>query len=114
MRKQGRKRRRPPRRCNRTLALNSLLNKPMSSSQRSLFPHSLSVSARRHSHISARFLTRLIDQPGLIWPPARQIIDILGLLQDKTKGNLDSTEFSLLEGALYDLRMKYVERAKDH
>lgn len=45
---------------------------------------------------------------------ARQIIDILGLLQDKTKGNLDSTEFSLLEGALYDLRMKYVERAKDH
>ena len=43
---------------------------------------------------------------------ARQVIDILGLLQDKTKGNLDSTELSLLEGALYDLRMKYVERAQ--
>lgn len=43
---------------------------------------------------------------------ARQIIDILGMLRDKTKGNLDSAEDPLLESALYDLRMKYVERAR--
>ncbi len=42
---------------------------------------------------------------------ARQIIDILGLLRDKTKGNLDAAEASLLDNVLYDLRMKYVERA---
>ena len=42
---------------------------------------------------------------------ARQFIDILGILQDKTRGNLDAREGALLEGALYDLRMKYVERA---
>lgn len=42
---------------------------------------------------------------------ARQFIDILGILQDKTRGNLDPRESALLEGALYDLRMKYVERA---
>lgn len=42
---------------------------------------------------------------------ARQFIDILGILQDKTRGNLDAREAALLEGALYDLRMKYVERA---
>jgi len=52
--------------------------------------------------------TTKIDLTG-----ARQIIDILGLLQEKTKGNLDSSESALLESALYDLRMKYVERAHD-
>jgi hypothetical protein len=43
---------------------------------------------------------------------ARHIIDILGLLQEKTRGNLDSSEETLLENALYDLRMRYVERAR--
>lgn len=43
---------------------------------------------------------------------ARQVIDILGLLRDKTKGNLDSAESPLLESVLYDLRMKYVERVR--
>jgi hypothetical protein len=39
------------------------------------------------------------------------MIDILGLLNEKTRGNLDAGESALLEGALYDLRMKYVERS---
>lgn len=43
---------------------------------------------------------------------ARQMIDILVILRDKTKGNLDSAENALLENALYDLRMKYVEKAR--
>lgn len=43
---------------------------------------------------------------------ARQMIDILNILRDKTKGNLDSAENALLENALYDLRMKYVEKAR--
>jgi hypothetical protein len=43
---------------------------------------------------------------------ARQMIDILGILQEKTKGNLDSAEHNLLEGMLYDLRMRYVESAR--
>lgn len=42
---------------------------------------------------------------------ARQLIDILGMLQEKTAGNLERDEATLLEHALYDLRMKYVERA---
>ena len=40
---------------------------------------------------------------------AQQVIDILGMLQAKTAGNLDETEAGLLEAVLYDLRMKYVE-----
>ena len=40
---------------------------------------------------------------------ARQDIDLLGLLQEKTKGNLTCDEERLLEQALCDLRMRYVE-----
>lgn len=43
---------------------------------------------------------------------ARQVIDILGLLQEKTRGNLDDGEQALLESALYDLRMIYVNRTR--
>jgi hypothetical protein len=40
---------------------------------------------------------------------ARQMIDILALLQVKTKGNLDEDEDHLLSQILYELRMRYVE-----
>jgi hypothetical protein len=40
---------------------------------------------------------------------ARQTIDSLALLQEKTKGNLSSKEQSFLQNALYELRMAYVE-----
>jgi len=40
---------------------------------------------------------------------AKQLIDILGILEQKTTGNLDASEASLLEHVLYDLRIKYVE-----
>ena len=40
---------------------------------------------------------------------ARQVIDILGILAEKTRNNLEPGEQSLLESALYDLRMRYVE-----
>jgi hypothetical protein len=43
---------------------------------------------------------------------ARQDIDLLGILQDKTKGNLTGDEERLLHQALYDLRMRYLEVAK--
>ncbi len=43
---------------------------------------------------------------------ARHIIDILAVLDEKTRGNLDQAEAALLESALYDLRMRYVDRAR--
>ena len=43
---------------------------------------------------------------------AKQLIDILGVLKEKTRGNLDASESSLLEGILYDLRLRYVERVR--
>lgn len=43
---------------------------------------------------------------------AREMIDILGLLQEKTRGNLDEAESQLLNGLLYDLRLRFVERRR--
>lgn len=43
---------------------------------------------------------------------AKQTIDILGMLQEKTKGNLDGEEENLLSNLLYELRMKYVAARK--
>ncbi len=47
--------------------------------------------------------------PQLDLMGARQTIDSLSLLSDKTKGNLTSTEQNFLQNALYELRMAYVE-----
>lgn len=42
-------------------------------------------------------------------PAAKQIIDILGVLEEKTRGNLDASEEKLLKTLLYDLRVQYVD-----
>ncbi len=41
------------------------------------------------------------------------MIDILGVLEAKTAGNLDAAEQSLMESMLYDLRMRYVALTRD-
>jgi hypothetical protein len=44
---------------------------------------------------------------------AKQTIDIITLLQDKTKGNLTDDEQELLEHLLYDLRMRFVKASQE-
>ena len=48
--------------------------------------------------------TKTVDLPA-----AKQIIDILGILEEKTRGNLDDSESKLLQSLLYDLRVQYVD-----
>ena len=43
---------------------------------------------------------------------AKQTIDIIGMLSEKSKGNLDETEEQLVREVLYNLRMKYVEAVR--
>ena len=43
---------------------------------------------------------------------AQQIIDILSLLEEKTRGNLTAEERQLMEQLLYELRLRYVEASK--
>lgn len=40
---------------------------------------------------------------------AKQSIDIIEMIKEKTKGNLTSDEEKLLDNVLYDLRMRYVQ-----
>lgn len=42
-------------------------------------------------------------------PLAKQTIDLLALLEEKTKGNLTSDEDNILKSLLYELRMLYVK-----
>jgi hypothetical protein len=45
-------------------------------------------------------------------PAAKQIVDILGILEEKTRGNLDDSEEKLLKSLLYDLRVQYCDAQK--
>ena len=40
---------------------------------------------------------------------AKHLIDVLAMLEHKTKGNLDEAETKLLASLLYDLRVAYVD-----
>ena len=45
-------------------------------------------------------------------PLAHQTIDILAMLEEKTKGNLTDDESKLLSTILYDLRMRFLQKNK--
>jgi len=45
-------------------------------------------------------------------PAAQQMIDILALLEEKTRGNLTAEERQFLDQILYELRLRYVEASR--
>ena len=45
-------------------------------------------------------------------PLAKQTIDLLAMLEEKTRGNLTSDEANILTNILYELRMLYVKEKK--
>jgi hypothetical protein len=75
----------------------------------STFIISLSTQALMHLGEIADPLSGKVDKDI---PVAKQMIDIIGMLKDKTKGNLNGGEERLTEEILFDLRMKYVEAVK--
>ena len=73
----------------------------------SSFSLSLGTSALYHLGVVPNPET---GQPGPAnLPVARQTIDSLDMLRDKTQGNLDDEETKLLDGLLYELHLRYVE-----
>jgi hypothetical protein len=52
------------------------------------------------------------DAPSPDLDGARHAIDLLGILQEKTKGNLSLDEQRLLENSLTELRFRYVQAAQ--
>ena len=55
-------------------------------------------------------MTGQTGQPNLA--AAQQMIDILALLEQKTRGNLTAEERQLLEQIVYELRMRHVDLSK--
>ena len=43
-----------------------------------------------------------------------QLIDLLSMLEEKTRGNLTAEERQLLDQVIYELRMRYLEAKKAH
>ena len=75
----------------------------------STFIISLSTQALMHLGEIPSPLTGKVESDFAV---AQQMIDILGMLRDKSRGNLDEQETRLMEDVLYDLRMRYVEAVK--
>lgn len=42
-------------------------------------------------------------------PLAKQTIDVISMLEEKTRGNLDADESAMIKNILYDLRILYVK-----
>jgi len=73
----------------------------------------ISLSTQALAHLGE--IPNPIDQQSTVdLAAAQEMIDILGILKEKTKGNLDQSEAALLDSVLYELRLKYVERVRDH
>ena len=68
---------------------------------------SLASSALVHLGVAPEPGAETPGAPNL--PLARQTIDILEMLRDKTRGNLDADETGLLEQVLHDLHLRFVE-----
>jgi hypothetical protein len=77
-----------------------------------IFVLSLNASALIHLGESVDPSNVGASQPGdLNLPLARQTIDILIMLEIKTRGNLSGEEERLLHQILFDLRLRYSRRA---
>jgi len=75
----------------------------------STFVISLSTQALMHLGEITNPLSGKID-PDV--PAAKQMIDMLAMIKEKTGGNLNANEERLMQDILFDLRMKYVEAVK--
>ncbi len=73
----------------------------------STFVLSLATSALYHMGLASDPETGSPPKPNLTL--ARQTIDTLAMLEEKTQGNLDAEESKLLGGVLYELRMGFVK-----
>ncbi len=75
----------------------------------STFIISLSTQALMHLGEMSDPVTGNVEKDVAV---AKQTIDIIGMLSEKSRGNLDETEEQLVKEVLYNLRMRYVEAVR--
>ncbi|MDY6825485.1 MAG: DUF1844 domain-containing protein [Thermodesulfobacteriota bacterium] len=74
------------------------------------FIFSLNSSALVHLGVLADPTTGKTEKKLAV---AKQTIDILGMLEEKTKGNLTEEEGNMLQNILQELRLKYIKEKGD-
>lgn len=75
----------------------------------STFVLSLATSAQVHLGMIPNPATGKQDSDPVL---AKQTIDIIGILEEKTRGNLSEDEKKLIDHLLYDLRIQYLQHKK--
>ncbi|MDM8516977.1 DUF1844 domain-containing protein [Desulfobacterales bacterium HSG16] len=70
----------------------------------------VSLNSSAYAHMG--MLEAELGKTSMNLPLAKQVIDIIAMLEEKTKGNLTSDEETMLESILYDLRIKYVKQSQ--
>ena len=76
------------------------------------FVMSLAASALLHMGETEDGAPSVVRDAPIDLAMAKQTIDIIGMLREKTRGNLTLDEDRLVETALYDLRLKYLKHSK--
>jgi hypothetical protein len=74
------------------------------------FIFSLATNAAVHFGDLADPTTNEVRQPDL--EAAAQLIDVIAMLEEKTRGNLTAEERQVLDQVLFELRMRFVEAKK--
>ena len=71
-----------------------------------------SMILQAEMHMGLRRLAEAEEPPEKNLPAARHTIDLLAVIQEKTKGNLSLEEQRLLENGLTELRFRFVEATR--
>jgi hypothetical protein len=69
----------------------------------------LSLKAQTEMHLGMYHFGEEKDRPGPDYRIARHTIDLMAMLQEKTRGNVSMEEQRLVENALTELRFRFVQ-----
>jgi hypothetical protein len=74
----------------------------------------LSLKTQTEMHLGLMHFGEEKDQPEPNFPIARHSIDLLAMLQEKTRGNISIEEQRLVENSLTELRFRFVQVMEQH
>jgi hypothetical protein len=74
----------------------------------------LSLKTQTEVHLGLLYFGDEKERPGPEFRMARHSIDLLAMIQDKTRGNLGIEEQRLIENALTELRFRFVQAMEQH
>lgn len=74
----------------------------------------LSLRTQTEMHLGLLFSGEKEDQPEPDFRIARHSIDLLAMLQEKTRGNTTTEEQRLIENTLTELRFRFVQAMEQH